>query len=52
MDFSSHQKDWKSFEQNNESIAANVLFSSQNNEEITLLYKSEHNFERENNVVL
>ena len=52
MDFSSHQKDWKSFEQNNESIAANVLFSSQNNEEITLLYKSEHNFEQENNVVL
>ena len=37
---------------NNESIALNVLFSSQNIEEITLVYKSEHNWERENNVVL
>ena len=42
----------KNFEQNNESIALNVLFSSQNNEEITIVYKSEHNFKRENNVLL
>ena len=41
----------KNFEQNNESIALNVLFSSQNNEEITIVYKSEHNFKRENNVL-
>ena len=51
-DFVSRQKVWKKFEQNNESIALNVLFSSKNNEEITLVYKSEHNFEQENNVVL
>ena len=51
-DFSSHQRDWKNFEQNNESIALNVLFASQISEEITLLYKSEHNLKRENKVLL
>ena len=44
-DFSSHKRDWENFEQNNESIALNVLFASQNSEEITLVYKSEHNLE-------
>ena len=51
VDFPSHQKDWKNFEQN-ESVALNVLFSSQNSEQITLVYESKHNFKRENNVVL
>ena len=51
-DFSSHQKDWKKFEQNNESIALNVLFASQNSEEITLVYKPEHNYNRANNALL
>ena len=40
------------FEQNNESIALNVLFSSQDSEETTLLYKSDHNYKRENNALL
>ena len=51
-DFSSHQRDWENFEQNNESIALNVLFASQNSEEITLVYKSEYNFKRKNNMLL
>ena len=51
-DFSSHQRNWKNFEQNNESIAPNVLLTSQNSAEITLVYKSEHNFKRKNNVLL
>ena len=51
-DFSSHQRDQKKFEQNNESIALNVLFASQNIKEITLVYKSEHNFKCKNNVLL
>ena len=51
-DFSSQQRDWENFEQSNESIALNVLFSSQDSEEITLVYKSEHNLERENKVLL
>ena len=46
IDFPSQQRDWKHFEQNNESIALNVLFASQNIEEIRLVYNSEYNFER------
>ena len=38
-DFSSQKRDWENFKQNNESIALNVLFSSKDSEEITLLYK-------------
>ena len=51
-DFLSYQKCWKNFEQNNESIALNVLFASQNSEEITFVYRSEHNYNRENNALL
>ena len=51
-DFSSHQRDWENFEQNNESIALNVIFALQNSEELMLVYKSEHNLERENNALL
>ena len=36
----------------NKSIALNVLLSSQDSEEITLLYKSEYKLERENKVLL
>ena len=51
-DFSLHKKDWKNFEQNGKSTALNVLFSSKDSEEATLLYKSEYNLERENKVLL
>ena len=51
-DFSSQKRNWENFEQNNESIALNVLFASQNSEEITLVYKSEHNLVRENKALL
>ena len=44
-DFSLRKRDWENFEQNIESIAINVLFSSKDSEEITLLYKSEYNLE-------
>ena len=33
-DFSSHQREWEEFEQNNTLIALNVLFVSYNSEEI------------------
>ena len=35
-DFSSHQRYWENFEQENNSIAINVLFVSHNSEEISL----------------
>ena len=40
-----HKRNWENFQQNDESIALNVLFSSKDSEEITLLYKSEYNLE-------
>ena len=51
MDFTSHQENWKNFEQNNNSVALNVLFVSHNNEEIKLAYKSNYN-KRKNEVIL
>ena len=39
-DFSSEKRDWENFEQNSESVALNLLFLSQDNEDITLVYKS------------
>ena len=51
-DFSSQQRDWENFEKSNGSIALNVLFSSQDSEEITLVYTSEHNLKQENKVLL
>ena len=40
------------FEQNNKTIALNILFAPHNTEKIELAYKSKHNFERENQVIL
>ena len=42
-DFSSYQRDWEKFEQENNSIALNVLFVSHKSEEIKLAYKSSYN---------
>ena len=50
-DFSSHQRNWENFEQENNSIALNVLFVSYNSQEIKLAYKSNYN-KRKNQVIL
>ena len=50
-DFSSHQRDWEKFEQENNLIALNVLFVSHDSEEIKLAYKSIYN-KRKNQVIL
>ena len=50
--FPSHQKDWKKFELNNESIALNILYVPHNTEDIKRAYLSKHNTNRENQVVL
>ena len=52
IDLLSHQRDWENFEQNNTSIALNVLFVSYNSEEIKLAYKSRYNNKRKNHVIL
>ena len=51
IDLLSHQGNWENFEQENDSIALNVLFASYNSEEIKLAYKSNHN-KRKNQVIL
>ena len=50
-DFSSYQRDWEESEQENTSIALNILFVSHNSEEIKLAYKSSCN-KRKNQVIL
>ena len=50
-DFSSYQRDWEEFQQENNSITLDVLFVLHNNEEIKLAYKSIYN-KRENQVIL
>ena len=48
-DFSSYQREWKEFEQNNTSIA--LLFVSHKSEEVKLAYKSSYN-KRKRQVIL
>ena len=50
-DFSSYQRDWEEFEQEKTSIALNILFVSDKNEEVQLAYKSSYN-KRKNQVIL
>ena len=54
IDFPSHQKDWKKFEQNNETIAFNILFAPHSTKTITirLAYKSKYIHKCENQVLL
>ena len=49
-DFSSHQREWEEFEQNNTLIALNILFVSHGSEEIKLAYKSNYN-KRKNQLI-
>ena len=42
-DFSSYQREWEEFAQNNTSISLNILFVPHNSEEIKLAYKSNYN---------
>ena len=52
LDFPLYSKDWKKLEQNNKTIALNILFVPHNTTKIRLPYKSKHNFKRENQVIL
>ena len=52
INFPAGIKDWKKFEQNNKSIALNILSIPQNEESINLECKSKYNRKRENQVVL
>ena len=47
IEFLSHSKDWKKFEQNKKTIALNTLFVPYNTKQIRPAYKSEYNHKRE-----
>ena len=52
IDFPSDSKDWKKFEQNNKTIALNILFVPHSAKQIRHAHKSKHNFKCENQVIL
>ena len=52
IDFPATSKDWKKFEQNNESIALNILYVPHNTRKMYIAYKSRHNLTREKQVIL
>ena len=50
-DFPLYREDWENSEQNNTSVALNMLFELYNSKEIKLAYKSNYN-KRKNQVIL
>ena len=52
INFPATSKDWKKFEQNNESIALNVLYVPYKTKKTSLAYKSKHNLNREEKAIL
>ena len=52
IEFPSHSKDWKKFEQNNKTIAPNILYVPYNTKQIRLVYISKYNHKRDKHVNL
>ena len=52
IEFPVGSKDWKKLEQNNKTIALNILFVPHNTEKIRVAYRMKHNHKRENQVNL
>ena len=52
IEFPSHSKDWRKFEQNNMTIALNILFVQYNTKQIRPAYISKYNNKRDNQVIL
>ena len=52
IEFPSYSKDWKKFEQNNKTIALNILFVPYNTKQIRQAHISKYNSKRDNQVIL
>ena len=50
--FLSHSNGWKKFEQNNRTIALNILYVPYNTKQIRPAYISKNNYKRDNQVIL
>ena len=48
----SHKKDWKKFEQNNKTIALNILYVPHNAKEISVAYILKYKNNRKNQLIL
>ena len=47
IEFPPHSKDWRKIEQNNETIAPNILYVPYNTKQIRQAYISKYNYERD-----
>ena len=52
IEFPSHSKNWRKFEQNNKTIALSILFVPYNTKQIRPTYISKYNHKRDNQVIL
>ena len=52
IEFPAGPKDWKKFEQNNKTIALNVLYIPHNTKTISVAYRSEYNNKHKKQVIL
>ena len=52
IEFPAGSKEWQKFEQNNKTIALNILYVKHNTKKISVVYKSKHNSKREKQVIL
>ena len=52
IEFPAGPKDWKKFEQNNKTIALNILFVPHNTKTIRVAYRSQYNNKRKKQVIL
>ena len=52
INFLSHKNDWNEFENNNKTIALNILYVPHDTEEIRHAYKSKHNLSHEYQIIL
>ena len=52
IDFPAGPKEWQKFEQNNKTIALNLLYVQNNTKTISVAHRSEHNNKRKKQVIL
>ena len=52
INFPAGSKEWQKFEQNNDTIALNILYAEKNTKNINIVYKSKYNNKRKKQVIL
>ena len=52
IEFPAGSKEWQKFEQNNKTIALNILYVKHNTKKISVVYRSKHNNKRKKQVIL